>query len=76
LIGVIASLAYFLNLEAVLRYFHLPHYGTLIFLPWFISFLYMITIILLFNELFENRLLRLKRMSEIVPAFLTKKKIT
>ena len=72
-IGLIASLAYFLNLEDVLHYFQLSHYGTLIFSSKFVSFLYLISIILLFNELFEDRFLKLKKMRETVSAFVIKK---
>jgi Gpi18-like mannosyltransferase len=52
-LGVLSSLAYLLNLESVLHFFQIHNYGTVIFSPIFISILYLLTIILLFFELYE-----------------------
>jgi Gpi18-like mannosyltransferase len=49
----LASLAYFLNMEDVLRFFQTNNYQTLIFTPWFIASLYLIIIIWLFIDLYE-----------------------
>jgi len=58
LLGIIASVAYFLNLEDILHFLRLHNYGTLIFSRKFIASLYFITIILLFNDLYEIVVLR------------------
>jgi hypothetical protein len=49
---VLASLAYFLNLEDVLKFMELPNYGTLIFNRDFISILFLITLLYLFINLY------------------------
>jgi Gpi18-like mannosyltransferase len=46
------SAAYFLNLEAVLKFFNLRNYETVIFSPVFISSLFLITILWLYKELY------------------------
>lgn len=56
LIAIVGCLAYFLNLEDVLRFMKLDNYGTLIFNRDFISSLYLITIIWLFSDLFNFKL--------------------
>ena len=56
LLSIIASVAYFLNLEAELKFFQLPNYGTLIFDTRFISGLYLLTIIGIFLNLYEINL--------------------
>ena len=53
--------AYFLNLEGVLKYMHLPNYGTLIFNRDFISTLYIITILWLFLDLFDIVIIKIKK---------------
>jgi hypothetical protein len=53
LIIIIPSVAYILNLEGAAHIFNLTNYGTLIFTPRFVAILYLITIILLFYELFK-----------------------
>ena len=50
---IIPSIAYFLNLEDVLQAFNTHNYGTLVYTPSFIAVLYMLTIIMLFVELFK-----------------------
>lgn len=57
-IGILLSVAYFLNLEEVLRFLQLQNYGTLIFNKMFISGLFLISIILLFSELYELNFLK------------------
>ncbi|WP_317896543.1 hypothetical protein [Aurantibacillus circumpalustris] len=56
LLSIIASVAYFLNLEAELQFLKLPNYGTVIFDPRFISGLYLLTIIGIFLHLYEINL--------------------
>jgi Predicted integral membrane protein len=51
----LVSIAYFLNLEAVQRFLQLKSYGTLIFHPSFIAFLYLICLIYLFFQLFNTK---------------------
>jgi Gpi18-like mannosyltransferase len=53
---VISSIAYFLNLEDVLQAFNTQNYGTLIYTPFFIALLYLLTIVLLFIELYKCQL--------------------
>lgn len=53
LIIIIPSVAYILNLEGAAHIFNLTNYGTLIFTPRFVAILYLITIILLFFELYK-----------------------
>ncbi len=50
---IVGSIAYFLNLENVLRYLDAENYHTLIFTPWFIACLYLLTILFLFFDLYE-----------------------
>lgn len=49
---ILFSIAYFLNLEEVMRWLGLPNYGTLIFNQQFISGVFAFTIIVLFRELY------------------------
>ncbi len=53
LLGIAGSLAYLLNMERVFMYLQLPNYGTFIFESKFISSLYLLTIILLYVDLFK-----------------------
>lgn len=53
LLAIIASAAYVLNLEAVLKFLQLPKYSTLLFDSDFISCLWLISIIGLYLELYE-----------------------
>jgi hypothetical protein len=53
---VIPSIAYFLNLEDVLQAFNTQNYSTLIYTPFFIALLYLLTIVLLFIELYKCQL--------------------
>lgn len=55
-ISVIGCLAYFLNMEDVLKFLELHKYGTLIFHRDFIALLYLITIILLYKELYNFKI--------------------
>jgi Gpi18-like mannosyltransferase len=59
-IGILASSAYFLNLEDELHFLQLKSYGTLIFDPEFISLLWLLTIAGLFYELFNRERSQLK----------------
>jgi Gpi18-like mannosyltransferase len=54
LIAILGITAYFLNLEAVLRFYELPNYKTFIFSPQFISSLYLLTIFLLLISLYRK----------------------
>jgi len=49
---LLASLAYFLNLEGVLKYFKFSSYETVIFNPVFVAIIYLIVILLLFYDLY------------------------
>lgn len=64
LLPVIASVAYFLNLEAELKFLALPKYSTLIFDTRFISVLWLITMLGLYLELYgvslKNKFGRIK----------------
>lgn len=51
---ILASFAYYLNLEDLLRYFKTGNYHTLIFTPEFIAITYGLVIILLFIELYRK----------------------
>lgn len=51
--ALLASWAYFFNLERVLQYLDLPNYGTLIFEPMFISFIWLLAIVALFLNLYD-----------------------
>ncbi|MDR2011093.1 MAG: hypothetical protein LBQ22_11510 [Bacteroidales bacterium] len=53
---IIGSIANFLNLEGVLKFFELGNYHTLVFMPWFVACLFLITIILLFFDLYDVKL--------------------
>ncbi len=55
-VSIIGCLAYFLNMEDVLRFLELHNYGTLIFNRDFIASLYLITIILLYSYLFDFKI--------------------
>ena len=50
---IIPSIAYFLNLEDVLQTFNTQNYTTVIYTPSFIASLYLLTIVLLFIELYK-----------------------
>jgi hypothetical protein len=54
ILGIMASVAYFLNLEAELKFLQLPHYGTLIFDPEFISVLWLLVIAGLYVNLYKT----------------------
>lgn len=56
LIGLLGSIAYFLNLESVLQFFNFAYYDTFLFTPKFVACLYLITIILLFQDLYDIRI--------------------
>jgi hypothetical protein len=43
---VLASVAYFLNLEGILRFLQLKNYGVLVFQPWFVAALFGLTILI------------------------------
>ena len=69
LVIIIPSIAYILNLEGAAHIFNLTNYGTLIFTPRFVAILYLITIILLFYELFKLQktlFTNLKESSDVV----------
>lgn len=51
---ILFSIAYFLNLEAILRSFNLPKYTTLVFDPKFIAALFAAIILTLFYQLFRD----------------------
>jgi Gpi18-like mannosyltransferase len=53
---ILGSLAYFLNMENVLRFFQTNNYHTLVFTPWFIACIYFLVIILLFIDLYDVKL--------------------
>ncbi len=53
-IGILASVAYLMNLEAVMQFLGLPNYHTLMFSKQLIATLYLLTIILLFKELYKR----------------------
>ena len=50
---ILASCAYFLNLENVLRYLELLKYGVLLFQPWFIALLFALTIVLALVKIYR-----------------------
>lgn len=52
---VLFSMAYFLNLERVLKWLQLSNYETLIFDPRFIAGIYLIIIVYLFIKLYRNK---------------------
>jgi hypothetical protein len=52
-VATIGCLAYFLNLEAVLHFMQLYNYKTLIFNRKFISFLFLLTILMLYADLYH-----------------------
>lgn len=54
LLGILVSIAFFLNLDAVFHSFMFQNYKVLIFNKIFISILFLITIIMLFYELYFN----------------------
>lgn len=54
LVYIFGSLAYILNLEDVLRYLNLNNYYIIYFKSWFISVLMLITIIILFYNLYSK----------------------
>lgn len=62
-ISIIGCLAYFLNMEDVLRFLELHNYGTLIFKRDFIASLYLITIILLYIDLFKIKIKTIRRIN-------------
>jgi Gpi18-like mannosyltransferase len=49
---ILGSVAYFLNMEDVLQFFQTHNYHTLVYTPWFIAIIYLLTIILLFADLY------------------------
>jgi len=51
---IVGSIAYFLNMEDVLKYLNLHNYSTLFFTNWVISIIYLITISILFYDLFKK----------------------
>ena len=56
LVFILGSLAYFLNLEGVLQSLQTNNYYTLVFMPLFVSCLYLLVIVLLFFDLYDIRL--------------------
>lgn len=50
---VLVSVAYYLNLEAILRYLELLNYGTLIFQQWFIASLFGLTILVVLVKIYR-----------------------
>lgn len=65
-ISIIGCLAYFLNLEGVLRFMNLENYGTLIFNRDFISMLYLLTIAWLYIELFDFKFRKRKPIVSLI----------
>ena len=59
---ILGSIAYVLNLEGVLKYFQLRNYNTFIFEPRFVSFIYFVTIIYLFLDLYDFKIVSTRRM--------------
>ncbi|HEY4787420.1 MAG TPA: hypothetical protein VIH57_15280 [Bacteroidales bacterium] len=51
---ILGSVAYFLNLEAVLRYLQLKNYNTALFHPIFIAILFFVCMAYLFMQLYKN----------------------
>jgi Gpi18-like mannosyltransferase len=51
---IFVSAAYLLNMEGVLKYLQLHKYSTLIFDPRFVALLFLITIVLLFDDLLKG----------------------
>lgn len=49
---VLVSVAYFLNLEAVLRYLQLKNYNVLLFTPWFVATLFGLALVLAIWQLY------------------------
>jgi Gpi18-like mannosyltransferase len=50
---IVASIAYFMNLERVLRFLQFNNYDTFIFHPSFVAFLFFICIVYLFYQLYK-----------------------
>jgi Gpi18-like mannosyltransferase len=50
---VLVSAAYFLNLEAILRFLQLMNYGVLLFQPWFVAALFGLTILLAIFKIYR-----------------------
>lgn len=63
-IGVLSSFAYLLNLEGVLRYFHISE-THFIFTPMQISIMFLVVILLLMNDLYGD-LLRINRLQNVI----------
>jgi len=55
IVYVLISCAYLLNMEAVLKFWNLPNYHTLVFHPDFVAGLYFLAIVMLFVELFLKK---------------------
>lgn len=55
-ISILVTCAYFLNMEGVLQFLQLHDYETLIFNRYFISFLYILSIVYIYVQLFNIRL--------------------
>ncbi len=51
---ITGSFAYFLNMEDVLKYLNLHNYSTVFYTNWVISILFLITISILFYDLFKK----------------------
>jgi hypothetical protein len=54
---VLVSLAYFLNMEAVLKYLGFHNYGIVPFSPQFVAALYLVAILVLFFDLYKKKYL-------------------
>ncbi len=54
MVCILLSIAYVLNMEAILRALHLSNYGTLIFSPIFVGCLYALALLLLFIQQYRK----------------------
>ncbi len=57
---ILASCAYFLNLENILRYLQLFNYNVLLFQPWFIALLFALTVAIVLFKIYHLSPLRQK----------------
>ncbi|GAB3635389.1 hypothetical protein GCM10027422_09790 [Hymenobacter arcticus] len=65
---VLVSVAYFLNLENILRHLQLLNYGTLVFQQWFIACLFGLTILLVLLKIYRRAPWRTGQLGAWPPA--------
>ena len=61
---ILGSLAYFLNMESVMQFFQTNNYHTLVFDPRFVACLYLLSIVLLFMDLYDVKLIKNNKIYE------------